>query len=220
MMAPRIMASSAETLEAGESSSESPGAQAEPKKELPSGELVYTARTGGKAAATAFRLLFALPWRRFKKGSVLVIELGGDISEEKQGRFSSPNSLPQICGALEKAAHDPRICGVYLKLSPLAAGWGKVQEVRRYLQFFRESGKFTMAYMSQGGEKEYYLASAADEIYVAPTAQFSLRGFKVAGTFLRGVLDKVGVQPELVRIGKYKSAGDQLLRTDMSEPQR
>ncbi len=50
----------------------------------------------------------------------------------------------------------------------------------------------------QGGEKEYYLASAAAEVFVAPTASFTLRGFKVAGTFLRGVLDNIGVEPELV----------------------
>ena len=70
--------------------------------------------------------------------------------------------------------------------------------------------------MDRGGEKEYYLASACGEIYAPPTAGLSLRGVSVAGTFLRGVLDKVGVEPQVRRIGKYKSAGDQLLRSDMS----
>lgn len=57
---------------------------------------------------------------------------------------------------------------------------------------------------------QYLLASAFDEVYVPPSASISLRGFSVSGTFLRGTLDKVGVEPEVRRIGAYKSAGDQL----------
>jgi len=90
------------------------------------------------------------------------------------------------------------------------------------MQFRVKTGgkKFTIAYMERAGEKEYYLASAFDEIYVPPSGNLGLRGFAATGTFLRGVLDKIGVEPELRRIGKYKSAGDQILRKDMSEPQR
>lgn len=168
---------------------------------------------------TSLRLARALPWRRFKKGSTLVIELGGAINELKGGRFSPPTSLPDLCEALQKAAVDPRIEGVLFKLAPLQAGWGKLAELRRHIEYFNASGKWSVAYTSIGGEKEYYIGSAAKEFFIAPTASFSLRGFKVAGTYLRGVLDKVGVEPELVRIGKYKAAGDQLLRKEMSEPQ-
>ena len=57
---------------------------------------------------------------------------------------------------------------------------------------------------------QYFLASAFNEIYVPPSASLSLRGFSVSGSFLRGTLDKVGVEPEIRRIGAYKSAGDQL----------
>lgn len=67
---------------------------------------------------------------------------------------------------------------------------------------------------------QYFLASACTELYIPPTAQLSLRGFTVTGTFLRGTLDKLGVEPQVKRIGEYKSAGDQLLREDMSEAQR
>jgi protease IV len=102
----------------------------------------------------------------------------------------------------------------------LEVGWAKVQEIRKYLTFFKESGKDTIAYLERASEKEYYLATACKEIYVPPTAQLSLRGLSVGGVFLRGVFDKVGVEPQVKRIGKYKSAGDQLLRKDMSEAQR
>jgi protease-4 len=74
--------------------------------------------------------------------------------------------------------------------------------------------------MKVAGEKEYYLSTAFQEVYVAPSANIRLAGFSVAGTFLRGVLEKVGVEPQVQRIGEYKSAGDQLLRKDMSEAQR
>eukprot|EP00891_Asterochloris_glomerata_P006294 jgi/Astpho2/6294/Aster-08346 len=128
--------------------------------------------------------------------------------------------MPQICEALLKAARDPRIVGVCLKISPLQAGWAKLQELRQYIKYFRGSGKFTLATLSRGGEKEYFLACACEEIYMPPTANVYLTGFSVAGTFLRGTLEKIGIEPQVKRIGKFKSAGDQLLRADMSEPQR
>lgn len=115
----------------------------------------------------------------------------------KQPRLSQATSMPAICESLRKAALDPRIKGVYLNIDVLGAGWAKVQEIRTYLDFFKKSGKFTVAYMKRGGEKEYFLASACDEIYIPPTAQLSLRGLSVEGSFLRGVLDKVGVEPQV-----------------------
>lgn len=183
-------------------------------------ELEYVERSAFDRSIASLRLAFALPWRRFKGGSALVFKLGGAIPEEPQSRFSQVTSLPAICECLRKAAHDPRINGVVFKIDPLSVGWAKVIEIRRHLEYFRKSGKWTVAYMERAGEKEYYLASAFEEIYAPPCASLSLRGLSVAGTFLRGVLEKVGVEPEVRRIGKYKSAGDQLLRSDMSEPQR
>ena len=146
--------------------------------------LVYTAPSGMQKFATSLRLIRALPWRRFKKGSVLVIEvtgkhhtfvecllrcssqicvspaqtvnhltdfvlrlkrcsvclcmqLGGGITEKRQGRFGDAKSMPQITAALKKAAYDPRISGIVLKVSPLSAGWAKLQEIRQYIEFFR-----------------------------------------------------------------------------------
>eukprot|EP00195_Chlamydomonas_chlamydogama_P015757 CAMPEP_0202909918 /NCGR_PEP_ID=MMETSP1392-20130828/50619_1 /ASSEMBLY_ACC=CAM_ASM_000868 /TAXON_ID=225041 /ORGANISM="Chlamydomonas chlamydogama, Strain SAG 11-48b" /LENGTH=725 /DNA_ID=CAMNT_0049599831 /DNA_START=187 /DNA_END=2361 /DNA_ORIENTATION=- len=207
----------AKAAEVAASSSSTPSAaDAQP---LPEGVLTYKEPSGGQKFWTSFKLAFALPWRRFKKDSVLVFKLEGEVSDQGRGRFDSGLSVPQICQALQKAALDPRIKGVAIEVGPLAAGWGKVQEIRRYLSYFRQSGKFTIAYMKQASEKEYYLASACQELYAPPSANVSLRGFTIGGTFLRGVLDKVGIEPQVKRIGKYKSAGDQLLRKDMSEAQ-
>ncbi len=182
-------------------------------------EIQYIEPTGAQRAITNFRLFFALPWRRFKSGSALSIKFSGSIAEKPQSRFSSTLSLPAICDSLQKAAVDPRITGLVVKIDPLQCGWAKLQEIRRHIELFKQSGKWTVAYMERAGEKEYYLASAFDEIYCPPSGSISLLGFSVSGTFLRGVFEKIGIQPEVRRIGKFKSAGDQLLRNDMSEAQ-
>lgn len=83
-----------------------------------------------------------------------------------------------------------------------------------------QSGKFCVAYMEVASEKEMYVAAACEEVYLPPSAYISLKGVAVSGTFVRGVLEKAGVEPQIQRIGKYKSAGDQLGRKDMSEAQR
>ena len=66
-----------------------------------------------------------------------VLQLGGGITEKRQGRFGDAKSMPQIVSALKKAAYDARISGIYLKMSPLSAGWAKLQEIRQYIEFFR-----------------------------------------------------------------------------------
>lgn len=143
--------------------------------------LKFTPLSGTEQGWTNFKLLFALPWRRFKKDAVLAFKLEGEINDQLQGRFSPGFSMPQICDSLEKAAVDPRIKGIAVEINPLQIGWSKVQELRRYIQLFRDSGKFTICYMKIAGEKEYYLSTAFEEVYVAPSASIRLAGFSVAG---------------------------------------
>jgi protease-4 len=88
------------------------------------------------------------------------------------------------------------------------------------MDYFRQSGKPIIVYMTMASEREYYLALGADEIYMPPEAMLSLRGLKVSASFLRGILDKIGIEPQVKRIGAYKSAGDQLARRTMSDAQR
>ncbi|CAO2047653.1 unnamed protein product [Urochloa humidicola] len=174
----------------------------------------------GTQLAVKLRMLVAPPWQRVRKGSVLNMKLRGEISDQLKTRFSSGLSLPQICENFVKAAYDPRISGIYLHIEPLRCGWGKVDEIRRHIVDFKKSGKFVVGYMPVCGEKEYYLASACGELYAPPSAYVALFGLTVQQTFLRGVLEKVGVEPEIQRIGKYKSAGDQLARKSMSNEVR
>ncbi|XP_060204892.1 serine protease SPPA, chloroplastic isoform X5 [Lycium barbarum] len=119
-----------------------------------------------------------------------------------------------------KAAYDPRISGVYLHIEPLGCGWGKVEEIRRHILDFRKSGKFIVGYAPACGEKEYYIGCACQELYAPPSAYFALYGLTVQASFLGGVFEKVGIEPQVQRIGKYKSAGDQLMRKSISDENR
>ncbi|XP_062116814.1 serine protease SPPA, chloroplastic isoform X4 [Humulus lupulus] len=186
-------------------------------EEYPSGEFQFEKPGIWKTFVVKLRMLVALPWERVRKGSVLTMKLRGQISDQLKNRFSSGLSLPQICENFVKAAYDPRISGVYLHIDSLNCGWAKVEEIRRHILDFRKSGKFIVAYVPVCREKEYYLACACEEIYAPPSAYFSLFGFTVQASFIRGVLDKVGIEPQVERIGKYKSAGDQLIRKTMSK---
>ncbi|KAJ1280842.1 hypothetical protein BS78_04G263100 [Paspalum vaginatum] len=174
----------------------------------------------GTQLAVKLRMLVAPPWQRVRKGSILNMKLRGEISDQLKTRFSSGLSLPQLCENFVKAAYDPRISGIYLHIEPLRCGWGKVDEIRRHIVDFKKSGKFVVGYMPVCGEKEYYLACACSELYAPPSAYVALFGLTVQQTFLRGVLEKVGIEPEIQRIGKYKSAGDQLARRSMSNEVR
>ncbi|XP_052175920.1 serine protease SPPA, chloroplastic-like [Diospyros lotus] len=196
------------------------GSVAASDKEYPSGDFEYKEFGPWKKLMVKIRMLVAVPWERVRKGSVLTMKLRGQISDQLRSRFSSGLSLPQICENFVKAAYDPRISGIYLHIEPLNCGWGKVEEIRRHILDFKKSGKFVVGYVPVCGEKEYYLACACEELYVPPSAYFALYGLTVQASFLGGVLENVGVEPQVQRIGKYKSAGDQLTRKNISEENR
>ncbi|XP_056170767.1 serine protease SPPA, chloroplastic isoform X3 [Syzygium oleosum] len=185
--------------------------------DYPSGEFEFEEFGAWKKFGVKLKMLVAFPWERVKKGSVLTMKLRGQISDQLKSRFSSGLSLPQICENFIKAAYDPRISGIYLHIDSLNCGWGKVEEIRRHILNFKKSGKFIVGYVPTCREKEYYLACACEELYAPPSAYFSLYGLTVQASFVRGLFDKVGIEPQVERIGKYKSAGDQLMRKSMSE---
>ena len=218
---------------------EAGGAPAKPPKwasfsvarDVPAGALEglssdYRAPDPAAVAKARGRLgALALPWRRFAEGSFLAFKMEGAIPDALQGGAApwpsaGAPSVPQIAEALEKAAYDPRVAGLAVEIGPLAVGWARLREIKRYVELFRASGKPCVAFIKLGGEKEYLLAASFAEVFVPPSATVRLNGFAVSGTFLRGALDKVGIDPQVRRIGAYKSAGDQLDRRDMSEAQR
>lgn len=102
---------------------------------------------------------------------------------------------------VDAAALDYRVEGVYLKISTLGVGWAKLQELTKYLEYFNASGKWSCAYLDRAGEKEYFLASACQEVFVPPSGNLSLRGLAVSG----GVIFVVAL------LGQQKVSGVRLL---------
>jgi protease-4 len=160
-------------------------------------------------------------------GSVLVVDLGALPEVGPSDGFSelldgSVVTLADVTGALEKAAVDDRVRGLWLRPSGVAASWAGLEEVRAALVGFRASGKPIWADAGAEGYSEagYYLASAADSVFSTPAAPFELDGFLAQVTFFRGTLDKLGVVPEIVRAGTYKSAGETFTERELSAPNR
>lgn len=131
----------------------------------------------------AFKIARAAP--RMDPGSALVLKLGGELPDRvrpKQGPLSKSTTLPQVVENLEKVANDPRIPGVLLRVEALECGWAKLIELREAIQEVRNAGKFTIATIESGAEKEYYLASACEEIYaIGDGSQINLTGLTVQG---------------------------------------
>lgn len=167
------------------------------------------------------------PPTQITPGSALVLKLDGslpDRAQPKQGPLARALTLTGITDCFDKAANDPRIAGIVLRIGSIGAGWAKLQELREALHLFQQrtsSSKFTIATLEAAQEKEYFLASACEEVYaIGDGSTISLTGLTVQATFLRDALDKAGVEPQVQRIGEYKSAGDQFLRREMSDAQR
>jgi protease-4 len=129
-------------------------------------------------------------------------------------------SLTTLVEQLRKAKVDKRIGGVLLEINMLDTGWGKADELREVIADFRTSGKPIYAYIEVGTNKEYYVATAAERVYVSPSGDLFINGLAADVMFFRGALDKLGVYPEVVQIGKYKNAPDQFTRKEMTKEHR
>jgi protease IV len=145
--------------------------------------------------------------------ATLVLRVGGNLTEVAPAdvvgyiRGVRMPTVRSIVENLRKAALDNRVRGVLLKPTGFESPfWGKVQEIRDAVLEFRKSGKPVYAYVDYGGDREYYLATAADKIFLMPSAALDLTGVATYELFLRGTLDKIGAYPDLHHIGQYKTA--------------
>lgn len=156
------------------------------------------------------------------QNSVLRIPLSGQVTEkfsrDAVGReLEGANvDLSEIRKSLQMARVDDRIRGVYMRIGGVNMGWAKARELRSYLQAFKTSGKFVVAFMNGCNEMNLYLSLAADETYLQPHAQAELNGFAAEIPFLKRMFNKLGIEPQVDNIGKYKSAGDIFKRESMS----
>ena len=158
--------------------------------------------------------------------SVLALRVAGPLpdyvpEDPLRKFFGGPEqSLSSLILQFKKAKVDNRIKMIVLDVKMSGAGWGKSEEIRDAIADFRSSGKPVYAYMEFGMNKEYYIASACDKIYVAPPGELFINGLAADVMFFRGSLDKLGIYPDMYQIGKYKSAGDMFTQKQMTEAHR
>ncbi len=128
--------------------------------------------------------------------------------------------IHDLARALEKAASDDKIKGLYLRNMTVPAALSSVRELRQAVLKFKESGKFVLAYAPYFEQSGYYLASTADEIYLGPLGLVDFRGLGAEVPYFKNALDKAGIKVEVFKVGDYKSAVEPFLRSSMSDENR
>jgi len=162
--------------------------------------------------------------------SVLKVDLNQTIQERSvdnpfsdfgfSGNDGNTLGLIDLKEALTAAKTDDNIKGIYLQSENPQAGWATIEEVRNALIDFKKSKKFVYAYAETMSEKGYYVASIADKIYLNPVGGMEWNGLNAELTFFKGTLDKLGLKPEIFRVGQFKSAIEPFIREEMSEPNK
>ena len=166
-----------------------------------------------------------------KEKSVLIMRLEGEILERSSKNPFNDLDIPgiasvkqigldDILSCIKKAKTDDNIKGIYLNPTMVTAGLGTIEEIRNALLDFKESGKFIYAYGEALSQKAYYLVSAADKVVLNPKGMLQLKGLSVQRSFYKNALEKIGVQMQVVRHGKFKAAVEPYLREDMSPENR
>lgn len=130
------------------------------------------------------------------------------------------NGLNTTLKAIEKAKTDSHIKGIYLKSNGNLGGLAFAQELRKALEDFKTSGKFILAYNNEISQLDYYLQTVADQVYIDALGSVNLRGLSSEILFFKGLQEKTGIQMEVIRHGKYKSAVEPFLDDHMSENNR
>ena len=162
--------------------------------------------------------------------SILKIDFSTPISERGQSDFSIQNisnlsmedGMPLLTAvrAINKAAEDPGVKFIYLNTDKMALSMSCAEELRQALANFRESGKPVIAYANTYDNLSYYLASVADKVIINSYGEAMLTGIGTNITFFKDLLDKLGVDIQLIRHGKYKAAGEQFTQNHLTPENR
>lgn len=168
-----------------------------------------------------------------KENSILEISLNGTFQEQSVDNpfdFSIPGlpmdtkisnqGLDDMLSAIKKAKTNDNIKGIYIHTGVMNAGMATAEEIRNALLDFKQSKKFVFAYGEMMGQKEYYIATVADKIFFNPEGMLDFHGLAATPIFFKGTLDKIGVKPEIFRVGTFKSAVEPYITTKMSDASR
>jgi protease IV len=180
-------------------------------------------RLGANLARGVRRLLARAALPR-EKGAWLLVRLAPPLDEPAPPRlpFGSETSLTllELLEAMQRAAADPQIDGVLLRFSGVQLGFAKALTLRRAVEHLRAAGKPVAVWAERLDAQEFLVASAASRIWLAPVGELFLVGLRLDGLYLGGLLEKLDVKPEVVRIGTHKSAAEHLTRQSMSQEER
>lgn len=133
--------------------------------------------------------------------------------------LSTPG-LSDILKDIEKAGRDSQIKGILLDLTSVSAGMATLEEIRHALMTFKKTGKFIYAYGSSYSQGAYYLATAADRIYLQPQGAIDFKGLRAELMFFKGALEKLDIEAQIIRHGKFKSAIEPFILDKMSPENR
>ncbi len=164
-----------------------------------------------------------------KEGTLLTINLNKEIIDRSvpnpiteligESPFGSDKlGLNQILKNISKAKRDKNILGIYLESGMPQTGYATLNEIREALIDFKSSGKFVVAYSPIYSQKGYYVASVANHAYMPPQGMLEFKGLSAQRTFFKGTLEKLGVEMQIFKHGKFKSAVEPFIRDKMSDP--
>ena len=160
--------------------------------------------------------------------SVLKIALNGALSDQKTdnpyamllGEEDPELSLTDILKAIKEAKNSDNIKGIYIEAGNFSAGSSSIDAIRRAITDFKESGKFVVAYGDQYTQGSYYLASVADKVYINPQGALLLTGMSSQTMFYKGLLNKLGVEMLIFKVGTYKGAVEPFMLDKLSDANR
>lgn len=169
--------------------------------------------------------LLAHLFRRRGTYNTLQLDLSGALPEGPGASVvslwrSSGMDFLSLVSLLRWARADAQLRAVVLTIADLDVGWARLQELRRALAALRQAGKQVWVYVTESNTREYYLASIADAIVLAPTGHLAVTGLAAETVFFKGALDKLGIEAQVHQAGLYKTAGEPFTRESMSEPHR
>lgn len=188
--------------------------------------IILTVLAAGATMVTLVAL-FLSNTTAFDKPHVLALRLEGTLPEHQEegsvawllGRRSL--SLRDVVEGIEQARKDEDIKGLMVEIGPVGLGWAQSEEVRSALAGFRQSGKWSVAFLeSADSNAAYWLATGCEQIVLAPPGEVGLVGLRVETPFLRGLLDKLGVVPQMARRKEYKNAANTYTETSYTPAHR
>ena len=165
---------------------------------------------------------------RVSKNSIMMLKLNGTLTERSQSTpfdfllkdISNSYGLDDILSSIQKAKENEHIKGIYIEAGLLEAGISSIEEMRNALAEFKKSGKFIVAYGDTYSQGLYYLSSIADKVLLNPQGMIEWKGLASTPIFYKDLLEKVGVEMQIFKVGTYKSAVEPWISNEMSEANR